>query len=349
MPLFGVDIPVNAIPDNVQGFLAFAMAFLVTTLATPRLRQTAIAIGLVDSPDGRLKTHREPVPYLGGVAVALGVLAALGAVYQFDHQVLATLLGGSIVLVLGLIDDLGSLGPAPKLAGQALAALTLVKAGVRLELTFLPTAIEVPLTILWVMAVTNAFNLVDIMDGLSSGIGVIAAVFLGGISYLEGHVSAAFLAAALAGALLAFRRFNAHPARIYLGDTGSLFCGFLLSAIAMVNSYTAVHVLGLVAPLLILSFPLFDMTFVVLVRAWRRIPVLRGSPDHVALRLRGRLGGTVATVRACLAWGVLFGASAVGIMRLPLEAAVALAAVDAVLFLVLGAWLLRIGRPSTTA
>ncbi|MCU0225035.1 MAG: undecaprenyl/decaprenyl-phosphate alpha-N-acetylglucosaminyl 1-phosphate transferase [Acidobacteria bacterium] len=310
-------LPADLLRDDLQLLLAFVVACMTALFVTPRLRAAALRLGIVDAPDGKLKTHREPVAYLGGLAVALGVLASMGLTYQFDHAGLAILLGSSIVLVLGLIDDLVRLDPLSKLAGQVLAAAVLVKAGVFIQLTYLPPWVAIPLTVLWIVAATNAFNLIDIMDGLSSGVGAVAAAFFAVLAFADGRLTTAFLGAALAGALIGFRRYNVHPAKIYLGDTGSLFSGFLLGALAVANSYTRIDPLGVLAPLLILGVPLFDMLFVIWIR-WRRgMPVMLGSPDHVALRLRRWKLSVPATVRANVAASVVLGSAGVALTMVP--------------------------------
>jgi len=319
--------------------LALVIAWGTALAVTPRLREAALRFGIVDRPDGRLKRHDEPVAYLGGLAVALGVLVALGVTYRFGQEILAVLLGAAIVLVLGLVDDLGSLSPKAKLAGQLLATLVLIKAGVRIQLVFLPEWIALPLTVLWMLAATNAFNLIDIMDGLSRCVGAVAALFFGGIALVAGRESTAFLGLALAGALLGFRRWNVEPARIYLGDTGSLFAGFLLGALAMVNDYTLVHRIGAVAPLLILGVPLFDMLFVMYIR-WRRgMPVMLGSPDHIALRLRRWRLSTRATVRVNVAVSALLGVAALVVMWSPQPVAIGVLVGLVVAALAVAAWL----------
>jgi UDP-GlcNAc:undecaprenyl-phosphate GlcNAc-1-phosphate transferase len=325
--------------DLALAALAAALAWATAFLFTPRLRDAARRFGIVDKPDGRLKTQREPVAYLGGLAVALGVLVALGVTYRFEQQLLAILLAGSIVLVLGLVDDLGGLTPRVKLAGQLLAALVLVKAGVRIQLVFLPDWFEIPLTVLWIVAVTNAFNLIDIMDGLSSGVGAVSALVLGGIAFANGFTSTAFLGAALAGALWGFRHYNVQPAEIYLGDTGSLYVGFTLAALAIANQYTVVHRLGALVPALVLGVPLFDMLFVMYIR-WRRgLPVMLGSPDHVALRLRKWRLSTRDTVRVNVVAALVLGTAGVAVMLVPQPAALGILGGVAAGALGVAAWL----------
>ncbi|HKQ62857.1 MAG TPA: MraY family glycosyltransferase [Candidatus Polarisedimenticolaceae bacterium] len=299
--------------------LTFALAAGLSAWLTPRVREAAVRFGIVDRPDGKLKTQSEPVPYLGGIAICLAFLLALALNFAlpFDRRVLGLLLAGSIVVILGLIDDLGGLRPWTKLLGQVVAVLVLVKAGMTIQLVVLSPLVAVPLSVVWLLATTNAFNLIDIMDGLSSGTAMIAALALLVVADLDGNVSSATVLAAVAGACLGFLRYNFQPARIYMGDTGSMFLGLLLGALSMDNAYTQRNPVAALAPAMILGVPLFDMLFVMYVR-WRRgLPVMLGSPDHVALRLRRWRLSTRQTV--LLSYGVtaVLGAAAVGMTRLP--------------------------------
>ena len=308
----------------------FGMAALASLWGTPLMRHAALNFGIVDMPDGQLKTHREPVPYLGGLAVYGSCLVALAATFDFVPEVMGLLLAGAIVVILGLVDDLGGLGPKTKLAGQVLAVWVLVKSGVYIKLVFLPPWLQIALTVLWLLAVCNAFNLIDIMDGLSTGVALIASLFLLGVAAAAGRVMIATMLAALAGALAGFLRFNFEPARIYLGDTGSLFIGLMLGALAMNNSYTRVNPVASVAPVVILGVPIFDMLFVMYVR-WRRgLPVMKGSPDHFALRLRHWRLTTRQTVLASYGATAFLGSVAVGVMLLPTRGAIGLLAATAV-------------------
>lgn len=289
--------------------LAFGLALAAALWLTPRVRAAALRFGIVDRPDGKLKRHREAIPYLGGLAIGLAFLLAVALTFEFRREVLGMLLAGSIVVVLGLVDDLGGLGPWTKLAGQGIAILVLIKSGVKIELTFLPPIVTVPLSILWLLATTNAFNLIDIMDGLSAGTALVAAVVLAAFAHLDQATSSAALLCALAGAAAGFLRFNFEPARIYMGDTGSLFLGLMLGALAMDIAYTERNELAALAPALVLGVPLFDMLFVMYVRFRRGMPVMLGSPDHVALRLRKWRLTTRQTVLASYAATATLGAA----------------------------------------
>lgn len=320
--------------------LAFVLAAALAVWLTPVMREAALRFGIVDRPDGRLKRQSEPVPYLGGLAVYLAFLLALAFTLRFRAEVLAMLLAASIVVILGLLDDLGQLGPWAKLAGQTVAVLVLVKSGIYIQLVFVPVWVAVPLSVLWLLAVINAFNLVDVMDGLSAGTAAVAALALFAVAAWNGRHESAILLAALGGACAGFLRYNFEPARIYLGDTGSLSIGLLLGALAMNNGYTANNDLAALAPALILGVPLFDMLFVMYVR-WRRgLPVMLGSPDHVALRLRKWRLTTRQTVLASYGATALLGGAAV-LMSL-LRAAGAATVLGAVILAALAlGWFLR--------
>ena len=271
----------------IRYFVGFILSFIFALCWTPILRQAALQLGIVDKPDGKLKKHEDAIPYLGGVAVFAAYLLTIGVLTDFeDKETLGLLLSGCIALLVGLIDDFGALTPKQKMLGQFLAALVLIKSGTFIKLAFLPVWVAIPLTVLWIVAVTNAFNIIDIMDGLASGVAAVAAVSIATANYLAGRDSQAFLAAVLAGAAIGFLRHNFHPARIFLGDAGSMFMGFMLAALSMNAGFTRVNPLAVISPILILGIPLFDLLLVMFIR-WRKgIPVTKGSPDHFALRLR---------------------------------------------------------------
>jgi len=260
---------------------------------TPLFRKIALRTQFLDTPTGQLKKHTAPVPYLGGFAIyfsfILGIFSALVLMPPTDtSRILALIVGGTVVAIMGLWDDLFSLSPAWKFFFEIVAASLLVVFGVKLE--FLPSHpfLGALLTIFWVVAVTNAVNLVDIMDGLAGGISVIACLgfvlvpFLGAQSYV--HLTAA----ALGGCVLGFLPYNYQPARIYMGDSGALFLGFMLAGIAMGHGYTQVNTVALCAPLFILGVPLYDMALVMMLRFLKGRSMFRGSNDHLALRLRAQ-------------------------------------------------------------
>ncbi len=320
----------------------FLLAAALCLWLTPKVREAAIRFGIVDRPDGKLKNHGEPVAYLGGLSIYLSFLIALSLTVPFRQEVLGLLLGGSIVVLVGLVDDLGSLPPWTKLAGQTVAVLVLLKAGIFIQLVYLPGWLAVVLSVVWLLAVTNAFNLIDIMDGLSAGTAMVAALAFLIVADWNGRPTSCVVLAALAGSCLGFLRYNFQPARIYMGDTGSLFLGLLLGALAMNNSYTRANDLAAIAPALILGVPLFDMLFVMWIR-WRRgMPVMLGSPDHVALRLRKWRLTTRQTVVVSYASTALLGGAAVAMSLVALRPAVVILGGLIVAALAAALWLRRI-------
>lgn len=276
--------------------LVFLLALLLGAYFTPVARQAALRFGIVDRPDTALKHQPDPVPYLGGVAVFLAFLVALGLVIEFDRTLLAVLLAGTLTLLVGLIDDFGVLTPFAKLAGQGVAVFALLRGGAVIELAEVPEGLRWPLAALWLLAVCNAFNLLDILDGLAGGVGAIAAAALGLAALLTGQTLVAAAALALAGALTGFVIYNFHPARIYLGDAGSLSVGIILAAVALVIRWSDSSPAGFLAPLAIFAVPLADTVYVSVLRARAGRPFWHGSPDHFPLRLRRAIGGDTRRV-----------------------------------------------------
>jgi UDP-GlcNAc:undecaprenyl-phosphate GlcNAc-1-phosphate transferase len=322
--------------------LSFALAAVLSAVFTPRVREAAIRFGIVDKPDGRLKNHREPIPYLGGLAICLSFLLTIALTFTFNEEVLGLLLAGSIVVILGLIDDLGELGPWTKLFGQLIAILVLIKSGIYIKLTFLPEPLAILLSIIWLLAITNAFNLIDIMDGLSAGTAMIAAVVLAVVSDLNNGTASATLLLALAGSCLGFLKYNFEPARIFMGDTGSMFLGLLLGSLALSNSYTARNPVAALAPALILGVPIFDMLFVMVIRRLRGLPVMLGSPDHVALRMRKWRWSTRQTVVASYGATTALGVAAIVMTLVSLNGALIVLGSVSLTALVSGVLLKRI-------
>jgi UDP-GlcNAc:undecaprenyl-phosphate/decaprenyl-phosphate GlcNAc-1-phosphate transferase len=322
--------------------VTFILSFLLSLYLTPVFREAALKFGIMDKPGGHLKKQEEPVPYLGGLAVYLSFLLTTGFIYQYSREVLGILLAGAIIVILGLVDDLGVLSPPVKLLGQLIAATVLIKASIYIKLSILPPWVAVALTILWVMAITNAFNLIDIMDGLASGVGAIAALVLVIINYQSGKELVVPLSVALAGSLMGFLRHNFKPAKIYLGDTGSLFIGLMLAALSMNGAYTRVSLAGVLAPILILGVPIFDMLLVMHIRFRRGIPIMHGSPDHFALRLRKWRLSVEQTVVSSYFVALLLGLAALVLIRVGTIAALSIILLVCVVCLSLGYYLKKI-------
>ena len=302
---------------------AFILSFGLGLYWTPLLRHAALQLGIVDRPDGLLKKQCDPIPYLGGIAVFMAFLFTAGVFTDFGRDTMGLLLSGSIVLMVGLIDDFGAMSAPQKLLGQTLAAIVLVRSGIYIKLEFLPVWAAIPLTVLWILAVTNALNIIDILDGLAAGVSAIAALSIAIANFMAGRHAVALLSLVLAGAILGFLRHNFHPATIYLGDAGSLFIGFMLAALSMNAGYTRANLLAVLSPVLILGIPLFDLTLVTWIR-WRNgIPIMQGSPDHFALRLRQLKLSVRETAVTTYVIGALLSGVALLLSQITLEWAIA--------------------------
>ncbi|KPJ58988.1 MAG: hypothetical protein AMJ42_02350 [Deltaproteobacteria bacterium DG_8] len=295
-------------------FFTFTLAFLLSLYLTPLVKKAALQFGIIDKPDGKLKQHRAPVAYLGGLAVYLSFLISLALTFSFDREVLGILLAGTIVVVLGLIDDFGVLSPVVKLLGQCIAILVLIRSGIYIKLEFLPWYVSFPLSFLWLIGITNAFNIIDVMDGLSSGVGLICSLILFVVGIWNESIIIAIMAISLGGSLLGFLYYNFEPAKIYLGDTGSMFIGMMMGALAMIGHYTSSSNLACLAPVIMLGIPIFDTLFVIYIRWSRGMPIIAGSPDHFALRLRKWRLSTKQTVIASYIISAMFGCVALLLM-----------------------------------
>lgn len=329
--------------------LTFVLALLLALYGVPLARRAALQFNVVDRPDGRLKLQAEPVPYFGGLAVYLAFLISLALAFEFRQDALGVVLGGTLMVMLGLIDDFGVLKPWPKLIGQLIAVFVLIRSGIRIEIASLPDWLDLLLTVLWMVGIINAFNIIDVMDGLAGGVGLIACIWLFVVATLNHDSLVAMMVAALAGSLLGFLRYNFYPARIYLGDAGSLFLGLMLGALTMIGKYTAVHPVAVLTPVLILGVPVFDTLFVMYIRYLRGLPMFLGSHDHFALRLRHwRLSVPQVVI---LSYGAAFilGGIAVAMVFVAIQMALIIVCTTAVVTVVVAVLLQRIDMsgPST--
>jgi UDP-GlcNAc:undecaprenyl-phosphate GlcNAc-1-phosphate transferase len=328
--------------------LTFVLALLLALYGVPLARRAALQFNIVDRPDGRLKQQAEPVPYFGGLAVYLAFLVSLALTFEFRQDVLGLVLGGTLMVMLGLIDDFGVLKPWPKLIGQLIAVLVLIRSGIRIEIAAFPEWLDLLLTVVWMIGIINAINIIDVMDGMAGGVSVVACLWLFVVAVANQDTVVAVMVSALAGSLLGFLRHNFHPASIYLGDAGSLFVGLMLGALAMLGKYTAVNPAALLAPVLILGVPVFDTLFVMYVRWLRGIPVFLGSPDHFALRLRRWPLSVPQVAVVSYAAALLLGGVGVLSMFASLGVAIGLIGATAILALVAALLLKRVdmSRPA---
>ena len=270
----------------VQFFLIFVAALLFSTLATPVMRRLALATGIVDAPSLR-KLHTEPTPLLGGAAMYAAFVVALllfGGRAEI-RQMVAIVLGATGVSLMGVIDDARGVPPSFKFLGQFAAAAVAVISGLQVHL-FPIEALNIALSLLWFVGITNAMNLLDNMDGLSGGLAAVAAAHFLLLAALNGQYLVGTLSAALLGACIGFLRYNFNPASIFMGDTGSLFLGFVLAAVGIKLRFENTFVVTWMVPLVVLLVPILDTTLVVVSRLRRgKNPFTTPGKDHLSHRL----------------------------------------------------------------
>ena len=274
--------------DITLYLLVFAGVLFLAVVGTPLARQLGLRLNVVDQPDPRRKVHTIPTPRLGGVAIFLSTLLVtliLEGRYKSD-QLTSVLVGASFISLLGFWDDRYSLSPWVKLAGQFVAAGLLIMTGVTIR-TFPITLLNYAASFFWIVWITNSFNLLDNMDGLSGGIAAIAAGHFALMCTFTGQYLVGALAIAVMGACLGFLVYNWNPAMIFMGDSGSLFLGFTLAALSIKMRFPAnVSFVTWMIPLLVLSVPIFDTSLVIISRLRRGLnPLTTPGKDHTSHRL----------------------------------------------------------------
>ena len=274
-------------------------AFVISLVLTPICRDVFRSFGVMDQPDAKRKVHRYPIPRVGGLAIAVSYLLAYLIPRPDPGSPLAEQLslvwrlipGAALACAIGLLDDLFSLRPWIKLGGQIGAAGLACLSGVRiLSIGGAPTDAwwNVPLTIIWLLACMNAFNLVDGLDGLAAGLGLFATLTVFMAAMIQHNMLLAVATVPLAGAVLAFLCYNFNPATIFLGDSGSLLIGFLLGCYAAIWSNKSATLFGMTAPLMALSIPLLDVVLAVVRRFLRHEPIFTADRGHIHHRLLDR-------------------------------------------------------------
>lgn len=282
----------------------FGTALAISTLLTPLVEKLAVKCNAIDKPNER-KVHKKPIPLWGGIAIAAGFLLAVlisiaffgGVKHQLDYRsarhFMGIAIGGVLMLILGMIDDKISVPAKIKLVCQIAIAIILIKFDIVITflnipgkgLIYLPTWFSWFATIFWIVGFTNAINLMDGLDGLLAGISTIFALLFFIVSFLKGQYLVALLMMALAGACIGFLRYNFNPARIFMGDTGSLFLGLMFSSLSIVGALKVASTAALFIPLLIMGLPVFDTSFAIIRRFIKRKPIFSPDKEHVHHRL----------------------------------------------------------------
>ena len=302
--------------------LCFSLAFIIALALTPVAKSIAYKIGAIDVPKDKRRVHKEPTPRLGGLAIYYGFLISILIFSKIDKQLIGILAGSLLIVVVGIIDDVKQIRASIKLVVQIVAALIVAFCNVRISAISMPVGLvdggilslgifSIPITVLWIVGATNAVNLIDGLDGLAAGICSIATFSLFFIAILAGEASVAILAAALAGSCLGFLPYNFNPAKIFMGDTGSTFLGYMLSIICIQGLFKGYVVISFIVPFLILGLPLFDTTFAILRRIKNKKPIMSPDRGHLHHRLMDMGLSQKQTVAILYVIAMILGLSAV--------------------------------------
>ncbi len=311
--------------------LGFAIALAASYFVTFLVEKLAVKVGAVDIPNKR-KVHVEPIPRLGGLAIYLGfslsllVLLLTGWVdlSRLGLQLWGVLVGGTFILIFGAMDDIAELSARVKLIGQAIAAAILFLFGARIEFVGNPFGgliylgdLSVFLTLFWVVGLTNTVNLIDGLDGLAAGVSGIALIILTIIAFETGRQEVAFICLILLGSLLGFLKHNFNPARIFMGDSGSMFLGFMLASLTVQGVMKSAVAIALLVPIVIMGVPILDTAFAIFRRFRKKQPLTQADNGHIHHRLLHRGFSQRQTVVIIYVWTMMLGAAALALRFAP--------------------------------
>lgn len=265
---------------------AYALSFVFAYKLIPIFCAIAFKYNIVDKPDGLIKKHKKATPYLGGLAIYVSLLITSSFLFPFENHYFLLFVGATLLLFAGLIDDLMVLSPGQKFLAQMVAVFGFLRSGLYLKTHFFNNMWSIIFSAGWCLTIINAFNLIDVMDGLAT---TVAALITGALLLLAlyiGHHTLVLLLTIFLGALCAFLCFNRPPASIYLGDAGSLFLGGFLAPIPFLFNWGTYNWYGYISPIIIFAVPLLEVAGLVLIRTYKKIPFYVASPDHFCLYLQ---------------------------------------------------------------
>ncbi|MFI8687527.1 glycosyltransferase family 4 protein [Rossellomorea sp. NPDC077527] len=268
-------------------YVTLLICFIASILLTPLVKKLAFRIGATDRPNKR-KVHQKIMPRLGGLAIFLSFLIGVIILQPYNIYSMAIMAGAAVIILTGVLDDMVELSAKMKLAGQLVAALLVVVwGGAQVEFINLPFGgkiefgiMSIPLTIVWIVGVTNAINLIDGLDGLAAGVSSIALITIAGMAIIMGNTYVAIIAALLLVSTLGFLFYNFYPAKIFMGDTGALFLGYMISVLALLG-FKNITVVSLIIPVIILGVPISDTFYAIIRRFLNKQPLSAPDKSHL--------------------------------------------------------------------
>ena len=275
-------------------WITFLVALAASILVTPVAIRLAPKIGAVDIPLDNRRMHTKTMPRFGGLAIFAGSTTAMLIFLKFDPRVVTIVMGGALIYILGVIDDIKHLSAKVKFLGQTFVALIMYVNGIRIEFltnflgegnSQLGDVLCFIITMVWIVGITNTVNLIDGLDGLAAGTAAIASLCIDYTAYIHGTYLAAGAMLALAGATLGFLPYNFYPAKIFMGDGGSLYLGFMLATLSVLGTVKSATLVTMIIPVLVLGVPIFDTFFAIFRRFVNKRPIMEADKGHLHHRL----------------------------------------------------------------
>lgn len=322
----------------MQGIIIpFLVAVLIAFISTPLVKKLAFKIGAVDIPKDDRRIHKKPMPLIGGLAIYIGVVVSSFLFVPIDKTLIATLIGGTIILISGIIDDIKGMSPRLKVLFQLAAGICLILGDVKIDFLTNPFSpgnevihlsyLSIPITLFWVVGITNTVNLIDGLDGLASGVAMISSISFALVAGKFNYTSVVIMSLIVAGSCLGFLPYNFNPAKIFMGDTGALFLGFMLAALSLEGVMKSVATIAVIVPILILGVPIFDTTFAICRRLLSGKSITSADKGHLHHRLLAKGYSQKKTVLILYSVSAVFGLFAVLIAKANSNQAVYLAVI----------------------
>ncbi|MGB4437714.1 MAG: MraY family glycosyltransferase [Sedimentibacter sp.] len=276
-------------------FIAFISAVIISFIMTPPARKLAIRVGALDIPKDARKIHKKPMPYFGGLAIYVSIMACMFVYMPHTRTNLFIMAGATIIVLTGIVDDMYGMPAKIKMLLQLIAAAVAISGGVQIHfisnplsatgMSYLLSWLSIPITLFWIVGITNTINLIDGLDGLASGVASIAATTLLFTAATMGHDFIMMQCAIIAGASLGFLPFNFNPAKIFMGDTGSLLLGYMLAVTSVSGMVKSVAAVTLAVPVFALGLPIFDTAFAIIRRYINKKPIMEADKEHLHHKL----------------------------------------------------------------
>ena len=305
--------------------MPFIIAVVISLFMTPIAKKIAVKVGAIDIPKDERRVHKKPMPLMGGLAIYISIIVASLIFLSVDKTLVSIIIGGTIIVISGIIDDIKGLSPRMKLLFQIIAAIVLIFGDVKIDALTNPftqssnliplNGFSIPITIFWVVGITNTLNLIDGLDGLASGVAMIASLSFLFVANKFNYIQVMIMSSIVAGACLGFLPYNFNPAKIFMGDTGALFLGFILAALSIEGVMKSVATIAVVVPIIILGVPIFDTTFAIFRRLLNGKSIAEADKGHLHHRLLKMGFSQKKTVLILYSISAIFGLCAILIAK----------------------------------